>query len=216
MAEAESTEADEQGRGGEGGDREAGDLLYSSSLPSLSSLSTGKRNKTGRAERDVRGEGKGGISSLLCICCLRATVVIERSSGDGVKGMETGELDRGRGGEADRIGRGGRCSNWLILLPSRSRKPSEFAWVHASKIDQEFFCWIWVSLHVIYVRPGRRMNQASPGKSEEQPEETEEMEGGNKADDAIQKASEQEADMGRGRRSRRPPSVRVVGPEWAK
>jgi hypothetical protein len=88
--------------------------------------------------------------------------------------------------------------------------------VHASKIDQEFFCWIWVSLHVIYVRPGRRMNQASPGKSEEQPEETEEMEGGNKADDAIQKASEQEADMGRGRRSRRPPSVRVVGPEWAK
>uniref|UniRef100_A0A0E0BI49 Uncharacterized protein n=1 Tax=Oryza glumipatula TaxID=40148 RepID=A0A0E0BI49_9ORYZ len=105
---------------------------------------------------------------------------------------------------------------WLILLPSRSRKPSEFAWVHASKIDQEFFCWIWVSLHVIYVGPGRRMNQASPGKSEEQPEETEEMEGGDKADDALQKASEQEADMGRGRRSRRPPSVRVVGPEWAK
>uniref|UniRef100_A0A0E0NYL2 DUF834 domain-containing protein n=1 Tax=Oryza rufipogon TaxID=4529 RepID=A0A0E0NYL2_ORYRU len=120
MAEAESTEADEQGRGGEGGDREAGDLLYSSSLPSLSSLSTGKRNKTGRAERDVRGEGKGGISSLLCICCLRATVVIERSSGDGVKGMETGELDRGRGGEADRIGRGGR----LYFGPYASEDPS--------------------------------------------------------------------------------------------
>ncbi|XP_066168591.1 uncharacterized protein [Oryza sativa Japonica Group] len=94
-------------------------------------------------------------------------------------------------------------STWEDMEDLCNRFPRALAWGQAN--FQEWGI----------VRPSLGRTQAPGGRADDKSEESEELKMDGKADDALQGDREEAPILGRGRRHKKP-SVRVVGPEWAK